>query len=887
MQNMNDDIRPSPESLLAAIHREEKERSKGHLKIFLGMAAGVGKTYSMLEEAQLLNREGVNIVVGIAETHGREETAALLKGLKIIPPKIIRYRDKDFRELDIDEVIRMRPELVIVDELAHTNIPGSRHAKRWEDVVEILENGINVYTTLNVQHIESLNDVVERIAGISVRETVPDSIVETAASIQVVDLNPDELLQRLKEGKVYLGDQSKVAALNFFQKDRLTALREIVLRFAAEKVDHDLNTMVSDVERGDLRAREKLLVAVSHSPHSQKLIRTTRRIAFNLDTPWIAVHIDDGTILSEEDNNQLAKNLALARELGAEVITTHDPDIVDGIHRIARQRGVTQIIIGRPPKRSLFDFFREPAMLSKLAIVCRDIDILVVRQEKSITTYRKKLIARSGQPQFFPYVLVTCCVLLLSGLCWLALPYIGYKVVGGLFLLAILGLSLGFTKGPTFLASILCAIIWKFIFIPPQQRFEISSYEDDAILVIFILTALVTGILVDRGRQYKEMLAKREESAQSLYDIMRQIVSAPTQEKMLQLVKERLGKIVNGDIEIFIRQPDNGLVLEGQLTMLPDDKEKSVAFWSFENGKEAGWSTTTLPSAKNMYLPLKGFHDPVGILVYKPKMNRLLTTEQKSFLYTVCQQLANYLERILSEEKVRKAENLQQVEKIYHTVLKSISHEFSHPLSDMQEAIYEAFQALKYDQSLSPKKKLVPQFHKIENTSTGLLRMLDNVAVMAKLSGSLIPINIVPNKIEDAVKDCIEKMQPLLIGRPISISIQDKMPLVSFDYELIGILLHNLIRNAIENSPPESPIDVQARLIDSYIEISVSDEGKGVPDHMLEAIFEEFYRMPGSTSPGMGLGLPIAKRIAEIHNGYLKAENRPGGGAKFSFLLPV
>ena len=466
---MTEESRPSPDELLKAIQRQESSSKKGRLKIFLGMAAGVGKTYSMLESAQAIHRQGVNVVIGIVNTHGRKETAALLEGLTIIPPKKFQYKGIVLEELDIDAILQLKPQLVLVDELAHTNAPGSRHFKRWQDVEEIIENGIDVFTTLNVQHIESLRDVIENIAGVKIGETVPDSVIESAASIELVDLSPERLLQRLKEGKVYIGDNSTLAAQNFFQEDRLTALREIVLRYAAEKVDHDLHGMISTIER-KWKPREKLLVAINHNPNSLKLIRTTRRLAAHLDAPWIALHVNTGIILSEADNNHLAKNLSLARDLGAEVITTDNPSIADGIQRIAHQKGVTQIMLGRQPERSFFNLFHGASLFYKLSRDCGDIDIHVIGEEPSKTKLRMKFARSPHKVDLYSYFITFLFVCLLTGINWVLLPYIGYKVIGVFFLMGILFLSLFFRKGPIFFASILYALIWGFLLYSPLFR---------------------------------------------------------------------------------------------------------------------------------------------------------------------------------------------------------------------------------------------------------------------------------------------------------------------------------------------------------------------------------------------------------------------------------
>lgn len=874
---------PNPEELLKAVKHEEDNRLKGKLKIFLGMAAGVGKTYSMLEEAQKLQKDGVSLLVGTIHTHGRDETARLIEGLNILPLKSIRYRDRGFEELDLDEVLKIHPELVLIDELAHSNVPGARHAKRWQDVIEILDNGIDVYTTMNVQHIESLKDVVEAITEITIRETVPDMIIEKADSIQLVDLSPDELLERLKEGKVYLGDKSALAAEHFFQKDRLTALREIVLRFTAEKVDHDLHIMVSAVERGEgLKARERLLVAVSHSPHSQKLIRTTRRIAFNLGAPWLAVHVDDGRVLSDEDVQILHRNLALARDLGAEVISTNDVDIVGGIERIARQRGVTQMIIGRPPKRPSFDIFRRFQILDRLARECTDIDIHVIRQDRVYATGRR-FPRFDIQSSFGAYGIVAAVVLCLALANWYMLPFLGYKVAGFVFLLGILGLSLFARMGPVILASTLYAVIWDYYFIPPVGSFSIGTREDTLLLGLYFLTALVTGFLADRGRGNKELLARREESTRALYDIVKHIATAPTQKDILRSVEERLSAVFDGSFHILVKLLDNGLVWDSAPLLMINEKERNAALWVFENGAEAGWSTTTLPSVGHLYIPLKGFQEVVGVMAYHPRSKRLPTLEERNFLYTVGQQLANYLERCFAEERVRREEQREEIERMYQTVLRVVSLQLHTPLTTIQGAL----QGLREKPTKAQQGTIQKEIVKIEDASAGLWRTLDNVSAMAKLTGTIIPVRKADHHIERVITASLEGLTRYTEGRHIDVKVAAGIPVISFDFSLVKVMLQNLIRNAIEYSPKDSTVTVDAVVKESNVVLSVSDQGPGIPTDKLEAVFEDFYRVPDNVTPGMGLGLSVTKRIAEIHNGKVTVENRPEGGARFSIYLPI
>ncbi len=877
--------RPSPEDLLRAVNLEESRREQGQLKIFLGMAAGVGKTYAMLQEAQQLLKEKINVVIGVVDTHGRQETARLMEGLKSIPPKIIRYRDQHFEELDIDEILRQKPQIVLVDELAHSNIPGSRHAKRWQDVKEILDNGIDVYTTLNIQHIESLKDVVERIADIPIRETVPDDIVATAASIQLVDLSPDELLQRLKEGKVYLGNQSRIAAEHFFQEDRLTALREIVLRYTAEKVDHDLHGMVSTVERTTgWKPRERLLVAVSHSPHSKKLIRTTRRLAYNLGAPWVAVHVDDGTQLNPDEVATLESNLSLARELGAEVVTTNDPDIVEGLERISRQKGATQIVIGRPPKPTFFGYFQIPTLLDRLAIKCQHVDIHVIKQDKLWTPRfrRRSIEAASELTQGYSYTFAVLCVLLMTGASWLLLPMLGYRIIGFIFLLSILFLSLFVKKGPIFLASVLYAIVWSFLFIPTFDDNIVFFREDHALLALYLLTAVVTGILTDRAREHKEMLDRRETWTQALYEIVRYIASGASDEEILKSVEERLGMLLDGTLQIVVKNVSGGLPMGGS-SLLNDAKERNAAIWVFENGKEAGWSTSTLPASQSLYLPLKGYYETVGVLIYHPNTAKTLTTDARNFLYTVGQQLGNYLERSFAAERARRLEERSHMDRIYQTVLKTVSVEFQSPVIDIRQAVIELDEA----QGVVGKKVATGQIHRIQHASDGLLRTLDNVTAMAKVTGGLIPLELSHHTIQELFEACCQKARSVLNNHRLVIKVAEDVPSLSFDFALLKILVHNLILNAVGNSPDSSTIELATYRTGSFVAISVSDEGRGIPADKLEEIFTEFYRLPGTTGSGMGLGLALAQRIAEIHRGQLRAENRAEGGARFTLLLPM
>ncbi len=721
-----DENRPNPEELLKAIKREESTQKKGHLKIFLGMAAGVGKTYAMLEEAKKLTKTGINVVIGTIDTHNRKETMALLEGLRVIPEKTVLYKDKEFKELDLDEIIRQKPAIVLIDELAHSNIPGLRHEKRWQDVMEILDNGINVYTTLNVQHIESLKDVVENITGIVIKETVPDLVIEEAAYIQIIDLNPDELVNRLNEGKVYLGDQSKIAILNFFKNDKLTALREILLRFTAEKIDHDLHQMVSATESENRwKPREKLLVAISQSPYSQKLIRTTRRLAFNLEAPWIAVYVDTGKFLNAEEEALLTKNITLARELGAEVITTHDPDVANAISRIAKRRGVTEIIVGRSPPKRFFNIFSKLNPSDRLAKECTDVDILVARQERLLTNHQNKLKAAHPPFIFKPYFLVFLAVSLLAATTLSILPMVGHTVVGEIFFIGILFLSLFFKKGPVFFAAFLFSFIWYLFFIPEEFKYSVESI---LLLCIYTLTAITTGILVDRYREHQVMLLKREETSQSLYRIIRQISASSSNEAIFKEVTEQLKAIFGIPFEIIIKKLRGGLNLDKPMLLIQNDKEKAAVTWVFEHGKEAGWSTDTLASSENLYIPIKNRDETLGVLICRKNPKKSPSLDDKNLLHTVAQQLSNRIERSFSEELAKQNELRFQIEKINKSILKRISSEFKPSLAEAKKSVKVFREQLEEIND----KTLADSFSKIEMAYDHFTRVFQNISMMSE-----------------------------------------------------------------------------------------------------------------------------------------------------------
>ncbi len=862
---------PNPDEILKAIQKQEKRNELGRLKIFFGMSAGVGKTYSMLEEAQRKLKEGVDIVVGIINTHSRKETEALLVGLTIIPEKWINYKDSVFEEMDLETIIHTKPQIVLVDELAHTNVPGSKHPKRWQDVIEILDAGIDVYTTLNVQHVESRKNIVESLTGIHIRETVPDLILERATSIELIDIPPPELLQRLNEGKVYLGLQSKIAAENFFQEENLMALREIALRFTAEKVDHDLHGMVQG--RG-WKTRERLMVALSSSPSSEDLLRATRRLAFELDAPWIAVYVDTGVTLKDQDQARLNRYFNLARELGAEAITTHDLNIADGLQRIARQRDITRIVIGRPPKKktTLWNLFQSN-FIERLENENKQLDIIVLRQEKYLeSSYSPATSQITKSSQSYGISALSIVAITLMG--FLTLPLIGYKSVGFIFLLGILALSLFLSRGPIFFAALLSAICWYYFFIP----FPFNP-EDITLTVIYFLVAVTVGTMSSRIHEQDKFLHRREETIEKLYEIERDITNSTNLQQLRLNVGSRLENSFPGKFDILIKSPNDQLILDSQIPLLSTEKEKAAAIWVFQNGKIGGWSTDTLPSAEGIYFPIKFAKTTVGVLIYYPKRTLPFSSDEMNFFQTVTQHLGVYLERYIFEEHISKMDYSRQIERMHHSIFHSLNRSFYSPLEKI----------IRINQQIQ-KESLDPHIHALSEQMghfiSNIKLTVDNIIAISELESGFIPFDRKQYPVKDLVERTLSDVKAFVNGHKIYTDIPLQPPLFPFDFNLLRLALNNLILNAIEYSDPNKPIYIKLEVLENEFCLSVVDEGAGIGEEVLSVIFDKFYRA-SDKSKGLGLGLAIVKAVVDIHKGKIEVKNNEGKGTKFSIILPI
>jgi two-component system sensor histidine kinase KdpD len=871
---MSEPQRPDPDALLAALKKEDSRRQRGKLKVFLGMAAGVGKTYAMLQAAQQQRNGGRDVAIGYVETHGRKETDALAKGLPLVPRKPIVYREVTFTEMDLDAVLTRRPQLALVDELAHTNTPGSRHPKRYQDVMELLEAGIDVYTTLNVQHIESRTDTVREITGATIHETVPDSVLDMA-EIELVDLSPEDLLKRFDEGKVYLPERAKAAASHFFREGNLTALREIALRLAAERVGQDVRDYMQARQiAGPWKTGHCLLVAVSPSPYSEQMVRWTRRLADSLECRWIAAYVETSRPLSEEEQARLTRHLSLAKELGAEVRTNADEDIVRGLLRVARTQNVTQIVVGKPAGYAWLDFLRGGFLLSRLVRESGSIDVHVVRAGTADEKRRPiswRWPVESQSPQYLAVlgtiVAVTLASLLLS-------PWIDPRSVALIYLVAVVALAMRLGRGPVYLAAALSALSWDFLFLPPRFTFRISRLEDGIMFGMYFVVAVAMGHLIARIRARERMDRRREERSTALYLLTLELGDASTWERIERTVVENVERVFKGRASLLL--PDAAGKLRGDLS----DKEMSAAQWAFEHGKPAGRFTDTLPMSETMYVPLQTTGGVLGILGMNWRQSIPPTLEQRNMLDAFLRHIALVLDRQRLRDAEAQTRILAESERLSQALLNSISHELRTPIA----AIQSAASGLQENGGSSLQKTLVGE---IREAGARLNRLVSNLLDMTRLESGRVKPHLDWCDVSDLVHLALKRVEKEMAVHPVNVIVPSGLPLVRMDFVLMEQAVVNLLLNAAVHTPPGTAVQISVAIDSGMLALMVADKGPGLPPGTLDRIFEKFYRAPAAPAGGTGLGLSIVKGFVEAQGGRVHADNRAGGGAVFTIRLPL
>jgi two-component system, OmpR family, sensor histidine kinase KdpD len=871
---MPDPERPDPDALLAAVQKEAEARQRGTLKVFLGMAAGVGKTYAMLKAAQQQRAAGRDVVIGYVESHGRKETDALAEGLEVVPRKPIVHRGMTLTELDLDAVLARRPRLVLVDELAHTNAPGSRHPKRYQDVAEVLDAGIDVYTTLNVQHVESRCGTVREITGAVIHETVPDSVLDDAG-IELVDLSPDVLLRRLDEGKVYLPERAGAALSNFFRAGNLTALREIALRFAAERVGQDVRDyMQAQQITGPWKTGHRLLVAVSPSPFSEQMVRWTRRLADSLECSWIAAYVDRSRPLSEGEQTRLTRHFSLAKELGAEVRTTSDDDIVRGLLRIARAQNVTQIVVGKPALRRGLSFFGDRSLLARLVHESGNIDVHVVRVDAEGSRKRPppwRMRPESGWPQ---YAAALGAVAAVTALNLLLAPLVGARSVALIFLMVIVGLAMWVGRGPVYLAAALSAILWNYLFLPPKYTFYVQSLEDAMMLGMYFIVAIAMGQLISRVRARERTDRRREERATAMYLLTLDLADASTREQIERVVADNVQRVFAAGAALLL--PD----AEGKLSCALADKERGAAQWAYDHAKPAGRFTDTLPMAEGMYVPLSTSAGMLGVLAMTWKQTGPPTLDQASLLEAFQRHIALVLDRQRLRDAETQARLVAESERLGKALLNSISHEFRTPIA----AIDSAAGAVQQEQDPKVRRELLRE---IQSASGRLNRLVGNILDMTRLESGHVKPRIEMHEVGDLIQAALQRVEGEMAQHPVDVLAPPDLPPLRADFGLMEHALVNLLLNAATHTPAGTSVQIRAEAQDGELSLAVADRGAGLPHDAVHRIFDKFYRAPGSAAGGTGLGLSIVKGFVEAQGGRVDGANRAGGGAVFTITMPL
>jgi two-component system sensor histidine kinase KdpD len=863
---MTEAERPDPDALLAQMKRKEARSARGKLKIFFGMSPGVGKTYAMLLAAREKQTEGCEVVVGIVETHGRKETEALLEGMPIMPRLQAEYRGTTLTEMDLDAILTWHPGLAVVDELAHTNAPGSRHPKRYQDVLELLDAGIDVYTTLNVQHVGSRSDTVRQITGAPVSETVPDSVLDLADEIVLVDLTPDQLRTRLAEGKVYLGERAEWAAKNFFRESNLTALREMALRVVAEHVDRDLREIMSEQKiQGPWKSGDRLLVAVSASPYSERLIRYTRRLASSMEASWIVANIEGPRALSQEEQTRLTRYIALARQLGAEVITTPGRDVAEALLRVARQNNVTQIIMGKPLGTPWFSFLK-PDLLRWLMRNSGNIDIHMIPSEEGAQPKRESIEERLARTPWQDFGIALGIAAGVTSFSLLIANFIDYRAIALFYLFAVVLAGMRLRRWPTFFLAALSALLWNFLFIPPRFTFYISKFEDFMMFGAYFVIAVVIGHLATQLHEREQAERRREERATALYRLTRDLAASRDLNQALPKVFQLIKDFFQADAAVWLRD-ENGLTQHGASTFVPSKKDESVAMWAFQKKQAAGKSTDTLPDSDCLHIPLVAGDRAEGVL--SVRLKTLPTLEQRELLDAFAAQLAVFVNKENALQESREAQVARGSQKLQKVLFDSVSHELKTPLAAMSAALQQ------------PR----PNSAELQQAARRLTHTVDNLLDATRLeSGLLQPVRewCDPGEL---VREAIAASG--LKEGDVQINIAKNLPAVSVDSGLIQQALSALLSNATSYGKSDQPIQVSASRDDSMLVISVADRGAGLEPGEETKVFQKFYRSPRTRPGGIGLGLSIARQLVEVNGGQLVAQNRSGGGAVFSIRLPV
>lgn len=881
--------RPDPDALLARVQEEEARSQRGRLKIFLGASAGVGKTYAMLEAGQKHRRENRDVVVGWVETHGRQETARLLEGLERIPPRKDEHRGVDLAEFDLDGALARKPGLVLLDELAHTNAPGSRHAKRFQDAVELLDAGIDVYSTLNVQHLESLNDVVAQITGVKVKETVPDSILEEAHEVELIDIAPDDLLQRLREGKVYVPEQARRAIDGFFRKGNLIALRELALRRTAERVDAQMRDYRRDHGISTTwPASERLLVCVGPNPASERLIRAARRMAVGLRAQWLAVYVETpaSADISESDRQALADNMRLAESLGGKTVILSGADVARQLVLYAREHNVGRILAGKPTHPRWRDRLRG-SLVDALVRGSGDIDVYVISGDTTRDARRPR-----PAPSFRPrspisdYAAAAAVVLMATLVCWAMFPVFAATNLAMAYLLGVTFVATRSSRGPAALASVLSVAAFDFFFIPPRFTFAVADSQYLLTFAVMLLVALLISTLASRVRAQADSVRQRERRTASLYAMSRDLASAQTADEVGIICARHVEDVTSSQALVLSTNPEGQLRGAGAgIHADPlSERDEAVARWVFEHRRPAGLGTDTLPAASSLFLPLTGSDQSLGVLGVRPQSETPFSPDHMHLLEAFASQASAALDRIRLLGRAQRAQVEVETERLRNSLLSSVSHDLRTPLASITGAASTLLDSGARVADVD-RRELLSTIHE---EAFRLNRLVANLLDMTRLESGALRVKKEWFPIEEVIGGALTRLERSLEGRTVDTHVPDDLPLVPFDALLIEQVLVNLIENAVKYTPAGGEIAISAFADAKEMTVDVSDRGPGIPPGDETRVFEKFQRLEGGAPRGgVGLGLTICRGIVTAHGGTITVFSRDGGGATFRFTLPI
>lgn len=873
----------TPEQLLESLNRQEMRKDEGRLKIYLGMVAGVGKTYAMLKDAQLLLEQKTDVIVGYVETHEREDTAAQIGKLNILPRLKISHRDVVLDEFDLDAALKRNPQIILVDELAHTNIPGSRHFKRYQDVLELLGQGIDVHTTLNVQHVQSLADTVAKITGVIIQEIIPDSIIDRADEIILIDQEPDEIILRLKQGKIYKGDKAIQASNNFFKLGNLTALREMGLRLMAQRVDQELTEYKTlGGEPLGARPHHKLIVAVFASPFSEYLIRWTRRHAYALNCPWSAVYVRTSRSLSDEEEVLLRKNLTTVRELGGVATEIQDDDVVCGILRAALQQEATQLVVGKPQERAWWWFWKQN-ITHDLVYGQTDLDVHVVSPNdpnaKRFILPKKKI----GQLKFSSTALVNS-VLVVSFATIINLSllnYMAYHALGLIYMLSFSLASIFLMNFSVLTAAIMSALLWNFVFIPPRFTFSITLGEDWIMLLLYLVTAAMVGTFTRKLRRSEDRLRLQGTRTDALYRMTRNLAGAKDGAEAVYRALEQLKTQLDLEATVWVfdekRKIENARI---QGNFKPEPKDMGALDWSFLNRQPSGRFTDTLPGVKGHYIPLMDQTGLWGVMGIDMSSLKEIKTESLSFIQAISQQLSFALGRDDLFMKLQNRQLKEESEKIYKTLLNSVSHELRTPLTAIQ-GFSEALLARGTSDI-----QLFECSNEISLNAKRMNQVVQNFLDMGRIEAGQMKLQKQEIDLEDLIRTIWNSIKSKYIGWKVNFHFPTSPVLLMADAPLLSQAIENVLENSFSYNKKDVEIEVILTCDGRYARLSIADNGIGLGSHP-KYVFEKFWRGNPNKTGGTGLGLSISKAFVELHGGTLSAENVIGRGAMFRFTIPM